>query len=476
MTDPNRDHLLELADAYVENVLDADQVHELESWLERDGEARAVFVDYLHAHAALHWEQIGEIAPGRAAEFSATDRHRDRVRAARPLWIAAAAVAVISLVALSWVRRSTPPAAFATMEHTEAARWESGDLPTADGARLGAGRLRLAEGLATISFDSGAEVVLEAPAELELVDGTTCVLSSGTAVAEVAESAHGFTIDTPTAHVIDHGTRFAVNVNSTTGATQTQVFDGAVDVELPTRDRSVRLHSGEHNFVAGDHLGEVSVGPIEATWTLPSGGKFLEEDWQILTTVAPGADDGYVSATFIEDHTSEDLLLLKNSVDPEGPHRKAFVRFDLGHVDTSAIEDAELILHFTPTGWGLASLLDDSEFEVYGLLDSSLDSWEAEQLTWENAPGNDSGSGNALQPEKVVSLGSFIVPRGVQSGPFGISGTALTEFLKADRDRLSTLIVVRNTVEHRGGGLVHGISSSRHSTLPPPKLAVKVGR
>jgi hypothetical protein len=46
----------------------------------------------------------------------------------------------------------------ATLESSKAARWNSSDLPTKDGSRLGKGTLHLAEGLVTLRFDSGAQV------------------------------------------------------------------------------------------------------------------------------------------------------------------------------------------------------------------------------------------------------------------------------------------------------------------------------
>jgi len=469
MTESEQDRLLALAAAYIDDALSEEQATELEALLESDAEKRRVFSDYLHDHATLHWDRVGAVETDEIEKIP-----QSKIQPLPFLWQSIAAVIVISLIAVAFFKN--PEDTFATMTVTEAATWQSGDLPTSDGARLGSGTLRLAAGLATISFDSGAEVVLEAPAELRLIDEMNCVLQSGTAVTEVEETAHGFTIATPTANVIDHGTRFAVNVNADTGATQTQVFDGLVEVELATSDQSVHLEKGQRNYVAGNDLGVVTTGPTEATWTAPTGDASGGPGWTVFTTGQSGGDDGYIAATPIIEHTSEELLLLKNSTDPEGPHRKAFLRFNLNRLGNAEIESAELQLHFTPTGWGLASLLDDSEFEIYGILDPALDSWSEKALTWENAPANRLENGSGLDPEKAISLGTFVVSRGVQSGSFRFDDEALAEFLNQDQNRLATIAVVRNTIEHRGGGLVHGIASRRHPTLPAPRLAVKVAK
>src|SRR4029078_7631852 len=86
------------------------------------------------------------------------------------------------------------PPVVATLTSTKSAKWSGGTLATEDGARLGAGRLHLAEGVARLTFASGAEVSLEGPAELELVSRERCVLSSGRLVASVPSSAIGFVV------------------------------------------------------------------------------------------------------------------------------------------------------------------------------------------------------------------------------------------------------------------------------------------
>ena len=361
------------------------------------------------------------------------------------------------------------------MKKTESARWESGTLPTAEGARLGAGELELVSGLATIAFDSGAEIVLEAPARLTLVDAMNCVLDGGTVVAEVGPSAKGFTIRTPSARVIDHGTSFAVNVDPGNGATQTQVFEGLVEVELPDRSDRIELREGQKNLVEGMELGKVSEGLDEATWAPTKGGDLRQDKNTItLTTADPGGADAYASATKSSGHDSETLLLLKNGINENAPHRKSYLRFDLGRIAPGKIESANLDLHFAPTGWGLASHLGDSVFTVYGITDDNLDEWQVGSLDWENAPANIVTNGTALDPEKVVLLGTFMIPRGIQSGTFGIGGEKLAAFLNADANRKASLVIVRNTSEVRGGGLVHAFASARHATLPEPALVLRV--
>ncbi len=471
MNEQDQDHLLELAHGYTELSLTPAQVSDLETLLTENSEARRIYLDFMHDHASLHWEQIGQ--EGQPDDI--TDLSDYRPSRFPSLWQAFAAAAVIALLSLVLLKPEEASPTFATMVRTESARWESGSLPTAEGARLGAGEVNLVRGLATISFDSGAEVILEAPARLSLVDSMNCVLASGTAVAEVAESAQGFAIKTPSARVIDHGTRFAVNVHPSSGATQTQVFEGLVEVELNSRNERIELRDGQRNLVEGKELGKVSEGPEEGTWSLSEATPFGNDPRvRLLTTGDPGAADAYVWAGKPNDHVSDTLLLLKNGLGDGAPHRKAYLRFDLNGISPGKIEAAELKLRFAATGWGLASHLGDSKFIVYGLIEDPLDNWSPDRIDWANAPANVVDSGTAVDPAKVIALGSFLVPRGIQAGTFGIKGEALIHFLNTDLNRRATLIIVRESPEIRGGGLVHSFASARHATLPAPSLEIRI--
>ena len=63
-------------------------------------------------------------------------------------------------------------------------------------------------GVAEITFQSGARLLLEGPAEVELVDGTRGILYKGRALMKVPEQARGFSLNTPTTSIIDLGTEF----------------------------------------------------------------------------------------------------------------------------------------------------------------------------------------------------------------------------------------------------------------------------
>jgi len=92
------------------------------------------------------------------------------------------------------------------------------------GSRLtsGSGSLWLQEGVIEVTFDYGATVTLEAPAQVTINSVENISLHSGRLYAHVPERSKGFMVETPSSRVIDLGTEFGVKVD----------FDGSSDVYM----------------------------------------------------------------------------------------------------------------------------------------------------------------------------------------------------------------------------------------------------
>jgi hypothetical protein len=143
---------------------------------------------------------------------------------------------------------------------------------------LAAGELILRKGVAEIAFASGVSLLVEAPANLKLVDATNIALNAGRVVVRVPPAAVGFAVDTPKARIVDQGTEFGLRVEPGR-ETIVQVFDGAVAVELrnprASDRRSHRLAAGETMRIdASDavELQRVAFSPerFERTFSTPS--------------------------------------------------------------------------------------------------------------------------------------------------------------------------------------------------------------
>ena len=482
----DQEQLLTLISEVLDGTVDNDSRETLNTLLKSSTDARSFYREHMELHARLHLDYTGGLAadampislpkPGTASGPGGTIFSKQRGVVAAVLAVAAC----ITLIAtFSWLQQpgETPLAvqpteakteSFVTIEQVRSAQWESGNLLTAEGTRLGTGTMRLTEGLVTLHFDSGAKVNLEAPSELTLIDAMNIRLLSGTVVADIPESAIGFQVTTPWANVVDFGTRFSVSVEAETGGTLTQVYEGLVEVQSPLSGEIVSLKTGQRNSVEEGILGPMQEGLSEPVW--PTEGEPVKHGrkWTFLEP----SKDAYIGA--VGGHESAELLYLKNGYkDHRSPHRKAYLGFDLDGIEPKRIEDAELSLHFAPTGWGLASHVPDCTFSVYGMLAHDVP-WNENSLNKNNAPANVMGKGASLMTAKVRKLGSFFIQQGVQQGSFGIDGEILTAYLQDHAGSEITLIVVRDTAETEDAGLVHGFASRRHPTLPAPTLSIQL--
>lgn len=90
----------------------------------------------------------------------------------------------------------------------------------------------LTDGLIELKFRNGAEVILEAPAVLEVASGDRLVVRQGLCSVHAPPGAEGFRVVTPQSEVVDLGTRFSVAV-AEGGDTEVQVIEGAAEIIKP---------------------------------------------------------------------------------------------------------------------------------------------------------------------------------------------------------------------------------------------------
>ncbi|HWL08222.1 MAG TPA: hypothetical protein VNQ76_07455 [Planctomicrobium sp.] len=86
-------------------------------------------------------------------------------------------------------------------------------------------RYVLTQGMLSLEFVTGARTILKAPSIFTVVGPATIQMHSGHCSVHAPPGAEGFQVLSPTAEVVDLGTRFVVNV-AQTGETELQVVDG----------------------------------------------------------------------------------------------------------------------------------------------------------------------------------------------------------------------------------------------------------
>ncbi|MDB6007476.1 MAG: hypothetical protein JWR15_4463 [Prosthecobacter sp.] len=125
--------------------------------------------------------------------------------------------------------------------------WES--APITPGTPLSPGWLRLKSGIAQIEFYQGARVLIEGPAELQLVSSGEATCTRGKLSAQVPPQAKGFRINTPKGTIVDLGTEFGLDVS---GANEeVHVFKGEVELHQPATTMK-SLKEGQAMAIAGN--------------------------------------------------------------------------------------------------------------------------------------------------------------------------------------------------------------------------------
>jgi len=430
-----------------------------------DPELRRQYVEQRWLHALLESES-GALT-GRLSE----PKERQTAVMKRPfVRLAAAAAVVLFGVSLILFSQSRPAPVVATLIQAENCRWAGSDLPTVEGAGLSAGTLSLAEGMATIRFNSGATVTLEAPSVLVVESAMKCRLVEGSVVADVPESAYGFTIDTARMEVIDLGTRFGVTTTPL-GDSNVFVFEGEVKVN---RDD---LPEPKHVFAGKSLVSEAGATPqqtdqevlrVDATAASPG------PDWTAITTSTGRGGDIYVRRGDQHGPTgSHPLLMVKHTDLAPNNERRALLCFDLAGIDRASLRSAKLALKLEPSGLGFSSLVPDSRFAVYGLVDPDTAAWSEDDLTWKNAGALVE---KPIQESTATRLAEFHVLKGSPNRLVEVSADAFVDFLRTHPGETVSLMIVRETGESDRQGLVHAFASKEHPSATAPTLWLQTNR
>ncbi|MBN1588530.1 MAG: FecR domain-containing protein, partial [Pirellulales bacterium] len=272
---PDRlDEVYKLIAALHDKKITPEELSRLEEYVCHDELACLLYVEYTHLYANLRWRHMeeqdsNELLPpatkeatgspilgflGNVFQQGANFFSRGVVIS---LMLAIGLPALILLVlVLQLLHEAVPgaPVAVAAITQTHECVWAKDTQGPPIGEELFPGRrLRLDKGLVEMVFVDGATVILQGPATFDVRERGEGFLRDGRLVARVPERAHGFTIDTPAATVVDFGTEFGVAVDSGVdgggAAADVEVFLGEVSVETAPSDAS--QDRDQHRLKAG---------------------------------------------------------------------------------------------------------------------------------------------------------------------------------------------------------------------------------
>jgi len=230
-----------------------DQMRELNALLRSDSAARDEYILRLELHSRLASEP--HLFAATAENITSPENvpripSRRKLRTQQTKWVLAIA-ACIALVATGWfaLRWSRPndrtgatSKAVAMLNRVVDAQWNANTEAPRLGAPLEPGWLQLKSGLAQIVFYSGARVVIEGPAEFQVVSPSEASFRNGRLTAEVPPQARGFRVGTPQMNVTDLGTSFGLDVKER--RTELQVFKGSVEFQPTAGTAKQNLKEG----------------------------------------------------------------------------------------------------------------------------------------------------------------------------------------------------------------------------------------
>lgn len=231
LTDREILELNELCGAVVDGTLTGAQRERLAGWLCESEAVRQYYVRALGQSASLH-----TYAAELHAEAPDVPVATPRVFRVGRGWSAALAAAAVVALGLwfgpQFARKQTATEArrgdfVALVSGVREAQW-TGVAPQPGDRLHRSQRLELAAGLVEITFDSGARVVLEGPASLDINSAWDGTLRRGTLKASVPLEAIGFRIANSAVEVVDLGTEFTMIADGR-GAAEVLVLKGAVE-------------------------------------------------------------------------------------------------------------------------------------------------------------------------------------------------------------------------------------------------------
>jgi hypothetical protein len=252
------DELRQLLDALVDNRLDDMSTKQLRQLLRDDAQACSYFCEFmaLNSQLGLLFAQplaLPDFATKDAEIQSASTlilplepphagtslgflrsvfRATSRSAIAATLLVATILYGSFGLIVWQMSRHNTtvrPDQPVAHLVSSKDCRWNEHASPPRDGNLWASNGLQLISGVAELTFAEGATVIVEGPAEFVVRSPSEGFLQHGKLLATVPSRAIGFSVETPTATIVDLGTEFGVETDAQ-GATDVEVFQGKVDV------------------------------------------------------------------------------------------------------------------------------------------------------------------------------------------------------------------------------------------------------
>ena len=255
-----------LIDAYFDQELTAEEKRELEAMLLGSSRAREIFQDRSDQHGLTREWGL----QSRTEATMATTPAQKVIPFARRAWLGAGLAACLALgwwllpreaeIGPTIAEDAAAPAGehVAMLAQALDVEWEGGSFGV--GSPLPKGWIKISKGTLRLDFYSGARVILEGPAAIELLSPDLARLEKGKLTARVPPPAEGFTVINNELRVVDRGTEFGMHVTDAKTC-EVHVFDGEVELQgdLPATTKKdlyegngVAIRGGEWKSIAAN--------------------------------------------------------------------------------------------------------------------------------------------------------------------------------------------------------------------------------
>lgn len=251
MNDAEILELTELCNALADERLTAAQRTRLNETLAASEEARRFYVRFAGINASLC-----DYASESQAEAPAPPKPK-LIRHPMAWWAGIGALAA-GIAVLLFVHSGEKPAAdppsVAWLTGAKDAHWSEPSGPQPGDALEQGRRLDLESGVAEVTFDSGARVVLEGPASLQVDSAWAASLQSGTVTASAPTEAAGFRVANSAVAVTNLGGDVHI-VADRTGGAEVVALNGSAEAATPDRSQKLLLKSKQaRRFADGSAL------------------------------------------------------------------------------------------------------------------------------------------------------------------------------------------------------------------------------
>ncbi len=256
-----------LCDELLDGAMSGERHAELERYLATDEAARCHYVRTMGLSASLH-TYAAEFESDEGGETMVSFPKQTKPHLLRSRYSFAAAL-LLSLFLGALLMQQWPGVrdarlgiaqddGVAVITRASGIQWTDGAVCYRLGDRVPVGKLQVKTGTMQIEFYSGATIILEGPANLEIRSANEAFCHFGKIRGSVPPQAIGFTISTPEYDLVDLGTEFGISVEPN-GISEVHVFDGIVELRGVGREtnQTKGLAEGEAIRLTGAVTGEV---------------------------------------------------------------------------------------------------------------------------------------------------------------------------------------------------------------------------